>query len=132
LKLMQGNKVSRSGSDPVSEPFITIDDLTKKAQELFSGLQKIGEFKHPLDVRRGLRKGVKEIMSDDRQSRQIKASGRTYFLDIESTNEGKPYLRITESRKGGEDKWERNSINVFPEDADKFAKEVSEMASKLG
>ena len=35
-----------------------------------------------------------------RQSKQIKGSGRTYFLDVEKTKEGKPYLRITESRKG--------------------------------
>jgi hypothetical protein len=38
---------------------------------------------------------------------------------------------ITESRKGAGDKFERNSVNVFPEDADQFAQTVSEMASKL-
>jgi hypothetical protein len=47
------------------------------------------------------------------------------------TKGGKPYLRITESHKGAGDKFERNSINVFPEDADEFAQAVSEMASKL-
>jgi hypothetical protein len=76
-------------------------------------------------------KGVKKGMNDDRQSRQIKGSGRTYFLDIEKTRDDKPYLRITESRKGAGDKFERNSINVFLEDADEFAQAVSEMASKL-
>ena len=95
------------------------------------GLRKLSGYKHPLDVRRGVRKGVKKRMNDDRQSRQIKGSGRTYFLDIETTKGGKPYLRITESRKGEGDKFERNSINVFPEDADQFAQAVSEMASKL-
>jgi hypothetical protein len=53
-------------------------------------------------------------MNDDRQSRQIKGSGRTYFLDIEETKGGKLYLRITESRKGAGDKFERNSINFRP------------------
>jgi len=130
--LMASDKVSRSGSKPGREPFITIDDLLHKAQELFVGLKKLSEFKYPLDIRRGARKGVKKRMTDDRQSMQIKASGRTYFLDIEKTRGGKPYLRITESRKGEGDKFERNSINVFPEGAGEFAQAVSEMASRLG
>jgi hypothetical protein len=93
---------------------------------------KLSEYKHPLDIRRGMRKGVKKGMNDDRQSRQIKGGGRTYFLDVKKTREDKPYLRITESRKGKGDKFERNSINVFPEDADEFAQAVSEMVSSLG
>ena len=130
--LMPSDKGSRSGSKPDREPFITIDDLVRKAQELSLGLRKLSEYKYPLDVRRGVRKGVKKRMNDDGQSRQIKGSGRTYFLDVEKTREGKPYLRITESRKGKGDKFERNSINVFPEDADEFNQAVTEMASKLG
>ena len=128
---MLRNKESRSGIEPNREPFTTIDDLLQKAQELFSGLKKLSGYKHPLDVRRGVGKGVKKCMNDDRQSWQIKGSGRTYFLDIEKTKEGKSYLRITESRKGKGDKFERNSINVFPEDADEFTQAVTEMASKL-
>ena len=129
--LMPNDRESRSGSSPDREPFTTIDDLLHKAQELFVGLRKLSGYKHPLDIRRGVRKGVKKRMNDDRQSRQIKGSGRTYFLDIGTTKGGKPYLRITESRKGEGDKFERNSINVFPEDAGEFAQAVSEMASKL-
>jgi len=104
----------------------------QKTQELLSGLQKLSEYRHPLQVRRGVRKEVKKRMSENGQSRQIKASGRTYFLDIESTREGKPYLRITESRKGEGDKFERNRINVFPEDADAFVQALSEMVERLG
>jgi hypothetical protein len=40
-------------------------------------------------------------------------------------------LRITESRKNGENEFERTSINVFPEDAETFSKAVSEMTKKL-
>ena len=130
--LMPNEKESESGSSQDREPFITIDDLVQQAQELFSGLKRLSEFKYPLDIRRGVRKGVKKRMSDDKQSRQIKGGGRTYFLDLEETREGKPYLRITESRKGEGDKFERNRVNVFPEDAEEFAQAVSEMASKLG
>jgi hypothetical protein len=127
---VQNDRESKLGSDG-REPFTTIDDLVQKAQELFSGLKKLSEFKHPLDVRRGIRKGVVKSMNDDRESRQVNGSGRTYFLDKETTKEGKPYLKITESRKG-EKKFQRNSIYVFPEDADEFAQAVSEMTSKLG
>ena len=129
---MPNDKVSRLGSNPGGEPFITIDDLLEKSQELLAGLKKLSEFKYPLDIRRGIRKGVKKRMNDDKPSKQIKGAGRTYFLDIAKTKEDKPYLRITESRKGKGDKFERNSINVFPEDAGVFARTVSEMASNLG
>jgi hypothetical protein len=131
---MLSDKGSRSGSNPDRDPFITIDDLMKKAKELFAGLRKLSQYKHPLDIRRGVRKGkgVKKHMREDRPSRQIKGSGRTYFLDVQKTKGGKPYLRITESRKGEGDRFERNSINVFPEDAEEFAMAVSEMAAKLG
>ena len=129
---MPKKKASRSENKLDREPFITIDDLRQKAQELSVGLTKLCETKYPLDIRRGIRKGVKKRMNENKQSKQIKGSGRTYFLDIEETKEGKPYLRITESRKGKGDKFERNSINVFPEDAGEFGQVVSEMVSKLG
>jgi hypothetical protein len=128
---MPNDRGSGSGSSPDQEPFITIDDLVHKAQELFDGLTKLSQYKHPLDIRRGVRKGVMKRMNDDKQSKQVKASGRTYFLDIEETKKGSPYLRITESRKGKGEKFERNSVNVFPEDAETFAEAVSEMTSKL-
>ena len=132
LELMQNDKGLRSGSDG-RKPFTTIDDLVEKAGELLTGLKKLSESKHPLGVRRArvIRKGVEKSMNAERESRQIKGSGRTYFLDIEKTKEGKNYLRITESRKGEGDKWERSSVNVFPEDINEFASAVSEMASEL-
>ena len=93
--------------------------------------KKLSEYKHPLDIRRGVRKGVKKRMADNQPSKQLKGAGRTYFLDVQKTREGKSYLRITESRKGEGDKFERNSINVFPEDAKEFAQAVSEMTDEL-
>jgi hypothetical protein len=130
---MPNDKGLRLGADPDREPFTTIDDLVKQARQLFRGLRQLSEYKHPLDIRRGIviRKGVMKRMNKDRLSKQVKASGRTYFLDVEQTKEGKPYLRITESRKGDGDQWERASINVFPEDAALFAEAVSEMVSRL-
>ena len=129
---MPKNKGSGLGIDQDREPFITIDDLVQKSQELFCGLQKLSEIKNPLEIRRGVGKGVKKSMTEESQSIQIKGAGRTYFLDVEKTKDGKAYLRITESRKAEGDNWERNKINVFPEDADEFAKAVSKIVAKLG
>ena len=118
------------------EPFITIDDCILLAQELAACLDKLSQQKHPLDVRKGvsMRKGREvECMSNDNESRQIKAGGRTYFVDIETVQDGsRKYLKITESRMKGEGKdRERNTIIVFPEKAQEFAAAVSEMVAKL-
>jgi hypothetical protein len=131
---MPNKKGSGSKSKTQRDPFLTIDDLTKQAEELTTGLRKLGEYKYPLEIRRGVRglgKGVSSNMSSDKESKQIKGAGRTYFIDVEQTREGKNYLRITESRKKGENEFERTSINVFPEDAETFAEAVSEMTKKL-
>ena len=128
---MHTKKASGPENDLAREPFVTIDDLLQQTEELLSGLQKLSEYSHPLEVRRGLRKGVRQCMKDDKRSKQIKGAGRTYFLDIEQTKEGKAYLRITESRKGDGDKFERNSINVFPEDLNEFAAIVSAIAGEI-
>ena len=132
---MPKNLEAEWGSSPTQEPFTTIDDLIEKARDLFTGLRKLGEFKYPLDVRKGValkeRKGV-ESMSDTDESRTVKAGGKTYFFDIKQSKEGKPYLVITESRFKGEGKdRERVSIVVFPEHAQPFLETVREMARKI-
>ena len=130
---MQKDRESSPGNDPDREPFTTIDDLTQKAEELASGLQKLGEYKHPLDVRKGVKKR-KEVseMAEREENRTIKAGAKTYFLDIKKTKEGKPYLVITESRFKGEGKErERASVLVFPENAEEFSQAVVEMTGKL-
>jgi hypothetical protein len=119
------------------EPFITIDDCLLLAQELAACLDKLSQQKHPLDVRKGVNmKRRREVVGtrNDNESRQIKAGGRTYFVDIE-TVQGKStkYLRITESRMKSEGpERERSTIFVFPEAAREFAATVSEMVAKLG
>ena len=110
-------------------PIITIDDLHNIAQLLVNGLRKLGEYPYPLAIRRGVK-----IMKEHQQpSETIKAGAITYFFDIKETKDGKPYLLITESRFKGEGKErERKTIFVFPEQADEFAKAVTEMVSKIG
>ena len=128
--LMQDNKELGSGSNS-GLGYTTIDDVIHLAQELMARLSQLGEYKHPLMVRRG-RKGVVNMVERNEDSMTIKAGAKTYFFDIKETKEGKPYLLITESRFKGEGKDRvRNSIVVFQENAQEFAKTVSEVTAKL-
>ena len=109
------------------QAFVTIDDLTRLATELQVGLSKLGEYKYPLDVRKGVR-----LMERDKKSEMLKASAKTYFFDIKETREGKPYLIITESRlKGDGEKPERSSVMVFQENIEEFAGIVTKMAERV-
>lgn len=135
LEHMPNKLGSKLENESLRKPFTTIDDLTEKAEELATGLRKLGKYRYPLGIRRGTRikrKGVEKTMSDDRISEQIKGAGRTYFFDIEKTNAGKSYLRITESRKRDGESFERSSVNIFPEDAESFSEIVGKMTAKLG
>ena len=133
LLLMPKEKESMSGSDAEKDPFTTIDDLVHQADQLVTGLRRLSEYKYPLDIRRGVKKGEGVIdMADEGDSRIVKAGAKTYFLDIKKTKEDKPFLVITESRFKGEGKdRERISISVFPENAAEFAEAVSVMALKI-
>lgn len=107
--------------------FTTIDDLIQLARELQLGLSKLGEYKYPLGVRKGVR-----ILKNERESMTIKSIGRMYFLDLKETKDGNPFLVITESRsqKEGEGR-ERSSILVFKENAQEFAEAVTSMVAKI-
>ena len=120
-----------------AESFMTLDDLTVKAQELVDGLRKLSTYRHPLEIRRGVPiggEGVSEEMPEtktNKDSLQVKGAGRTYFLDMARTSKDTPYLRITESRKGEGEEFEGSSIYVFPEDAEKFSEAIQQMTQKL-
>ena len=76
-------------------------------------------------------KGV-EFMNKEKESLQVRAGSRTYFFDLKETQEGKPYLVITESRFMGEGKErERISMAIFQEHAGEFSKAVAEIAARL-
>jgi hypothetical protein len=78
------------------------------------------------------RRGEVVSITKNENSKTVRAGDRTFFFDVEKTSEGKPYLKITESRFKGEDKErERSSIFIFSEDAKKFAQAVSEMTKRL-
>jgi len=110
--------------DKEKEEFVTIDDLISLGETLYSGLVKLGEYRHPLKVRKGGLKEVVPLSEKNEESRTLKAGKKTYFFDIKYTKGGKPYLMITESWFKTEEEQsepERNNIIVFPEQALEFS-----------
>ena len=128
---MQVNEGSNSGDE--SKPdYITIDDVITLAQELLSRLNQLGGYRYPLDVRKG-RKEVVNMVGQKDKSKTLKAGSKTYFFDVKETQQGKPYLVLTESRfKGNGEDRERRTIIVFQENMQEFADAVSGMAKKIG
>ncbi len=50
---------------------------------------------------------------------------RTYFFNIKENRQGDLFLNVVESKKHGEEGFERHSIVVFEEDIDLFKKEFN-------
>ena len=127
---MLRNKESRVEKEIESKGnFITIDEAIDLAKELLKGLTRLGEYRYPLSVRRGVSNITPE---EKKESQTVKAGARTYFFDIQKTKADKPYLTISESRFMGEGKdRERNTITVFPEQIEVFAKTLYRMAKKI-
>jgi len=108
--------------------FITIDDLSDLAQKLVDGLNKLGERKHPLSIRRG----KKFLVEKNGRCEMLKTRTKTYFFDVKETQGGRPYLVITECRlKHGSTKPERSNIIVFQENLTVFASLVTKMSEKI-
>ena len=107
--------------------FTTIDDIIRLSQDLYERLNKIGEYKYPLAVRKGV-----NVMLDKKDSRTVRAGSITYFFDVKQTKEDKPFLVITESRfKGEGENHERKSIVVFQDNIQEFSNAISEIAANL-
>ncbi len=130
---MPKERESKNENDPTRDPFTTIDDLLVKAEELSIGLRRLSEYKHPLDVRRGVKSGEGVIdMSEEGDSMTVKAGAKTYFFDVKMTKQDKPYLVITESRfKGEGEQRVRVSMSIFPEQATEFAEAVQSMTARI-
>ena len=71
-------------------------------------------------------------MSQQLESKIVKAGGTTYFFDVKNAKDGKPYLAITSSRlKGDKGERERATIFVFPDHAKDFLVTAQEMIAQL-
>lgn len=71
-------------------------------------------------------------MTDNSDSRTVRAGSNTYFFDLKETDDGKPFLVITQSRFKGEGKGhDRASLAVFPETAKEFLETAQGMLNRL-
>ena len=71
-------------------------------------------------------------MTDNSDSRTVRAGSNTYFFDLKETDDGKPFLVITQSRFKGEGKGhDRASLAVFSETANEFLETAQDMLNKL-
>jgi len=114
--------------DIKKEKVPTVDDLLIYAGKLYKGLISLSNQKNPLEIRRGV-----NGMYEQKGSEIIKAIGRTYFLDIEKTQAGKPYLKLTESRKDAKNGEQvRNTIYVYQEDIKPFAEAIARISLQIG
>ena len=65
-------------------------------------------------------------------SKRVRAGKRTYFFDVKSTRSMKDYyIVITESKRVGEEKYEKHKLFLYKEDFKKFADALSETVSYI-
>ena len=58
-------------------------------------------------------------------STRVSAGRRTYFIDVKSAKNNKPFLKITQSEINGEEK-KKNTLNVFDSEIADFGSAVNE------
>jgi len=60
-------------------------------------------------------------------TKRVRAGKRTYFFDVKATKSAKDfYVIITESRRIGEEKYEKHKLFLYKEDFKKFADALTE------
>jgi len=60
-------------------------------------------------------------------TRRVRAGKRTYFFDVKATKSEKDfYITITESKRVGEEEYEKHKIFLYKEDFDKFINALNE------
>ena len=65
---------------------------------------------------------------DEIFSKRVPAGKRTYFFDVKTTKSGKDYfLTITESKKVGENRYEKHKLFLYKEDFGKFVSAMHEV-----
>ncbi|MBM2844837.1 MAG: hypothetical protein HW407_149 [Bacteroidetes bacterium] len=64
---------------------------------------------------------------DEIFTKRVRAGKRTYFFDVKSTKSEKDfYITITESKRVGEDEYEKHKIFLYKEDFEKFRDALGE------
>lgn len=64
---------------------------------------------------------------DEIFTKRVRAGKRTYFFDVKSTKSEKDfYITVTESKRIGDDEYEKHKIFLYKEDFDKFRDALAE------
>jgi len=64
---------------------------------------------------------------DEIFTKRVRAGKRTYFFDVKSTKSEKDfYITITESKRIGEEEYEKHKIFLYKEDFEKFRDALTE------
>ena len=64
---------------------------------------------------------------DEIYTKRVRAGKRTYFFDVKATKSEKDfYITITESKRIGEEEYEKHKIFLYKEDFEKFADALME------
>ena len=64
---------------------------------------------------------------DEIFTKRVRAGKRTYFFDVKSTKSEKDfYITITESKRVGDDEYEKHKIFLYKEDFEKFRDALAE------
>jgi len=63
-------------------------------------------------------------------STRISAGRRTYFFDVKSAKNAKPFLKITQSEVNGEEK-KKTYLNIFDSEVNEFHKAIEEVVGFL-
>ncbi len=73
-----------------------------------------------------------EAVQENIFSRRIRAGKRTYFFDVKATKSSKDfYVIITESRRMGEDQYEKHKLFLYKEDFRKFVDALNETVTHV-
>jgi len=69
---------------------------------------------------------------DEIFTKRVRAGKRTYFFDVKSTKSEKDfYITITESKRVGEEEYEKHKIFLYKEDFQKFADALDETVDHI-
>jgi hypothetical protein len=71
-----------------------------------------------------------EKQDKDLYNEKVAAGKRTYFLDLKEKYNGDRVIKITESRKNGEE-FIRSTVMIFQEDFDKFFEALEKVKSNI-
>jgi len=65
-------------------------------------------------------------------TKRVRAGKRTYFFDVKATKSAKDfYIIITESRRVGEEKYEKHKVFLYKEDFKKFIEALTETVTHV-